>query len=78
MMLPMIIEVADQKPIFCARDEVEVDITIEEDKELISLPAQRWDDSKRPTLCTVDPDAGFSGVAPMKTIPVTIVGLKLK
>jgi hypothetical protein len=33
IILPMIIEVADQKPIFWARDEVLVDIIIEEDKE---------------------------------------------
>ena len=49
-------------------------------KVIISLPMQRWDDSKRPTSCIVDPEAGFSGPAnpSSETIQLTVVGLKPK
>jgi hypothetical protein len=47
---------------------------------IISLPMQRWDDSKRPTSCTLDPEAGFSGLANPsgEAIQLTLVGLTPK
>jgi hypothetical protein len=50
------------------------------DKVIISLPMQRWDDSKRPTGCTLDSEAGFSGLAKPSTeaIQLTLIGLTPK
>jgi hypothetical protein len=47
---------------------------------VISLPEQRWDDSGRPTRCTVDGGAGYSAVvkAPNGGAPITIIGMKPK
>jgi len=47
---------------------------------VLSLPEQRWDDSARPTLCTIDPNAGFSGQAAVGTsgVELTAVGIKPK
>lgn len=50
------------------------------DRVIISLPMQQWDDSKRPTSCTLDPEAGFSGLANPsgEAIQLTLVGLTPK
>jgi hypothetical protein len=47
---------------------------------IISLPEQRWDDSKRPTICWWEPDAGLMGQAAVTSggVPLTIVGIKPK
>jgi hypothetical protein len=49
-------------------------------KVKISLPVQRWEDSGRPTRCTIDPTAGFSAeVATSDSgVPLTVVALKPK
>ena len=47
---------------------------------ILSLPDQRWDDSKHPTLCWWEPDGRLTGQAAVVSggVPLTIVGLKPK
>ena len=47
---------------------------------VFSLPEQRWDDSARPTRCTIDPNAGFSGQAAVgkSGVELTAIGIKPK
>jgi hypothetical protein len=47
---------------------------------VLSIPTQRWDDSGRPTRCSLDPNAGYEGSVALVggKVEIAIVGLKPK
>jgi hypothetical protein len=53
---------------------------LSEGRVIMTLPEQRWDSSKHPTICWWDADAGFVGDASIVSgsVPLTIVGIKPK